>query len=96
MTDLNGRTDVECLYAVGETASLACMVPTVWPAITECLVFGRACAEDIAHLSPVIDEPPNLRAWDESKVTDSDEDVVISHNWNELRHFMGLCGHRAN
>lgn len=90
MTDLNGRTDVECLYAVGETAftGLHGANRMASNSLLECLVFGRACAEDIAQLSPVIEEPPQLRAWDESQVTDSDEDVVISHNWNELRHFM--------
>jgi L-aspartate oxidase len=56
--------------------------------LLECLVFGRAAADDIATL---LDEPaplPEPRPWDESRVTDSDEEVVVAHNWEELRHFM--------
>jgi L-aspartate oxidase len=33
-------------------------------------------------------ETPSLPAWDESRVTNADEEVVIAHNWDELRRFM--------
>lgn len=90
MTNLQARTDIQCLYAVGETAftGLHGANRMASNSLLECLVFGRACAEDIARLSPEIPAAPTIPAWDESQVTDSDEDVVISHNWSELRHFM--------
>jgi L-aspartate oxidase len=56
--------------------------------LLECLVFGFAAAEDIARQGMTTEIPKSLPDWDESRVTDSDEEVVVSHNWNELRHFM--------
>ncbi|KZY38341.1 hypothetical protein A3729_26460 [Oleiphilus sp. HI0043] len=56
--------------------------------LTECIVYGQAAANDINRKSADIPEPPDAPLWDESQVTDSDEDVVISHNWDELRRFM--------
>ena len=56
--------------------------------LLECLVFGQNAAQKIISQ---LDRPfdiPNLPHWDESKVTDSDESVVIAHNWDELRRFM--------
>jgi len=54
----------------------------------ECLVFGQAAGADIVAKLNDVAAPPALPAWDESRVTDSDEEVVVSHNWDELRHFM--------
>ena len=51
-------------------------------------MFGRAAAHDILGASREPTRPPSLPAWDESRVTDADEEVVISHNWDELRRFM--------
>jgi L-aspartate oxidase len=56
--------------------------------LLECLVYGRAAAADITRRESDIPAPPQAPGWDESQVRDSDEDVVISHNWDELRHFM--------
>ncbi len=56
--------------------------------LLECLVYGRAAARDINEQSPHVPEPPEVPEWDESRVRDSDEDVVIAHNWDELRRFM--------
>ncbi|MGD8514749.1 MAG: L-aspartate oxidase, partial [Granulosicoccaceae bacterium] len=53
-----------------------------------CLVFAKAAAEDITPQLDKLPVPPPLPAWDESRVTDSDEEVVVSHNWHELRQFM--------
>lgn len=88
VTDLAARTDVENLYAVGETAhtGLHGANRLASNSLLECLVFGRACAAEILSRSPPA--PVSLPAWDESRVTDADEEIVISHNWDELRRFM--------
>lgn len=88
VTDLAGRTDLPGLYAVGETActGLHGANRLASNSLLECVVVGRACAEQIAA-SPS-EAVPSLPAWDESRVTDADEEVVIAHNWDELRRFM--------
>ncbi|HVK54380.1 MAG TPA: L-aspartate oxidase [Burkholderiales bacterium] len=88
MTDTHGRTDVEGLYAVGETAftGLHGANRLASNSLLECLVFARAAAEDI--LSQCKDTTPSLPQWDASRVTDPDEEIIISHNWDELRRFM--------
>jgi L-aspartate oxidase len=88
VTDLAGRTDLEGLYAVGETActGLHGANRLASNSLLECLVIGRACARFIAEQGPVA--VPTLPQWDESRVTNADEEVVISHNWDELRRFM--------
>lgn len=90
MTDLRARTDVEGLYAVGEVAftGLHGANRMASNSLLECLVFAAAAAEDIRPRLDRAPEPPILPAWDESRVTDSDEEVVVSHNWAELRQFM--------
>jgi L-aspartate oxidase len=88
VTDLAGRTDLPGLYAVGEMActGLHGANRLASNSLLECLVIGRACAKEIETQAkkPV----PSLPAWDESRVTDADEEVVIAHNWDELRRFM--------
>lgn len=88
LTDKAARTDVDSLYAVGEAActGLHGANRLASNSLLECLVFGRAAAEDILKrgLRPI----PALPHWDESRVTDADEEIVISHNWDELRRFM--------
>jgi len=88
VTDLAGRTDIPGLYAVGETActGLHGANRLASNSLLECVVVGRACAEHITASLPV--EHPALPAWDESRVTNADEEVVIAHNWDELRRFM--------
>jgi len=88
VTDLAGRTDIPGLYAVGETAytGLHGANRLASNSLLECLVVGRACAHQIAAAPP--SELPSLPAWDESRVTNADEEVVIAHNWDELRRFM--------
>ncbi|MCB1615398.1 MAG: L-aspartate oxidase [Pseudomonadales bacterium] len=89
-TDLNGCTDLENLYAIGETSftGLHGANRMASNSLLECFVFAEAAAIHIAGKMDSVDLPGKVRAWDESRVTDSDEDVVISHNWDELRRFM--------
>ena len=88
VADLHARTDVENLYAVGETAysGLHGANRLASNSLLECLVFADAAVSDILGKSH--QTLPPLPAWDESRVTDADEQIVISHNWAELRHFM--------
>ncbi len=90
MTDTNARTDVPGLYAIGEVAytGLHGANRMASNSLLECLVFGETASCDIAKSLKEIPAPPEIPNWDESRVTDSDEDVVISHNWDELRRFM--------
>ena len=90
VTDRSGRTDLEGLYAVGETAhtGLHGANRLASNSILECLAFAASASEDIANQLPETDPPPRLPEWDESWVTDSDEEVVVSHNWDELRRAM--------
>jgi L-aspartate oxidase len=88
VTDLAARTDVPGLYSVGESAftGLHGANRLASNSLLECLVFGEAAARDI--LAKPRQPTPVLPDWDESRVTDADEEVVISHNWAELRRAM--------
>jgi L-aspartate oxidase len=88
ITDLHARTDVENLYAVGETAytGLHGANRLASNSLLECLVFADVAVQDI--LGKLAEKSFPLPDWDESRVTDADERIVISHNWAELRHFM--------
>ncbi|APR05232.1 L-aspartate oxidase [Thauera chlorobenzoica] len=88
VTDLSARTDVPGLYAVGESAftGLHGANRLASNSLLECLVFGEAAARDILAKPHAL--PPALPDWDESRVTDADEEVVIAHNWAELRRAM--------
>ena len=90
MTDLHGRTDLACLYAIGETAytGLHGANRLASNSLLECLVMAQAASESIRQQLPEFPDPPGAAAWDESRVTDSDEEVIINHNWDELRRFM--------
>ena len=90
LTDHAGRTDVEGLYAVGEVActGLHGANRLASNSLLECLVFGAAAAKDIAVRLPEVPEPSEVAPWDESWVTNSDEEVVVAHNWDEIRRFM--------
>ena len=90
LTDLQGRTDLEGLYAVGEVSCTGMHGANRMASnsLLECLVFGSTAAEHIGSSLGDIPNPPDLPAWDESRVRDSDEEVVVSHNWDELRRCM--------
>ncbi|HEX6363825.1 MAG TPA: L-aspartate oxidase [Albitalea sp.] len=88
VTDLQGRTDLPGLYAVGETTytGLHGANRLASNSLLECVVLGRTCAGDILERGGAV--PPALPAWDESQVENADEQVVIAHNWDELRLLM--------
>jgi L-aspartate oxidase len=90
VTDRRGRTDLPGLYAVGEVAftGLHGANRMASNSLLECLVFGAAAAADIARALPHAPEATELPAWDESRLTESDEEVMVAHNWEELRRFM--------
>ncbi|MDE2411361.1 MAG: L-aspartate oxidase, partial [Sphingomonadales bacterium] len=88
--DLAGRTDLPGLYAAGECteSGLHGANRLASNSLLECFVFGEAAASDILARWDSFDLPPPVRAWDESRVTNSDEEVVIKQNWTEIRRFM--------
>ncbi|GIZ11137.1 L-aspartate oxidase [Pseudomonas sp. NCCP-436] len=90
VVDHQGRTDVPGLYAIGETTftGLHGANRLASNSLLECFVYARSAAQDICNQLERVDMPPYLPAWDASQVTDSDEDVIIAHNWDELRRFM--------
>jgi L-aspartate oxidase len=56
--------------------------------LLECFVFGEAAAQHIREHWDALPSPPPIRPWDESRVTNSDEEVIVQHNWKEIRRFM--------
>ena len=90
MVDRDGRTDLPGLYAAGECtqSGLHGANRLASNSLLECFVFGEAAARDIAERWDTLPAVPAIRAWDESRVTDSDEEVVIKQNWTEIRRFM--------
>ena len=90
LTDSYARTDIDNLYAVGEVASTGLHGANRMASnsLLECLVFADRASEDILKKLDAIAPVPEIPDWDESQVIDSEEEVVVSHNWHELRRFM--------
>ncbi|MGH6631978.1 MAG: FAD-binding protein, partial [Sphingopyxis sp.] len=90
LIDLDGRTDLPGLYAAGECteSGLHGANRLASNSLLECFVFGEAAAKHIIQCWDQLDTPPAIRPWDASRVTDSDEEVVIKQNWTEIRRFM--------
>ncbi|MCY4330869.1 MAG: L-aspartate oxidase [Endozoicomonadaceae bacterium] len=90
MVDNHGRTDIQGLYAIGETSFTGFHGANrlASNSLLECLVFSHYAAAHMNQTLNQIKELVDIPAWDSSMVSDSDEDVVISHNWMELRRFM--------
>jgi len=90
VTDRYGRTDVPGLYAIGEVACTGMHGANRMASnsLLECCVMAMSCAGDIRRVLSEAPKVPPLPQWDESQVTDSDEEVVVAHNWEEVRRFM--------
>ena len=91
MIDMQARTDLPGLYAAGECTftGLHGANRLASNSLLECVVYASAAADDIlAQLQQAPPASTDLPPWDESRVSDADELVVVSHNWEELRHFM--------
>jgi L-aspartate oxidase len=90
VTDTYAKTDIDNLYAIGEVAytGLHGANRMASNSLLECIVYGHSAANHIRTklTENTLDE--KIKAWDESKVSDSDEEVIIQHNWHELRLFM--------
>ncbi|MCW5654592.1 L-aspartate oxidase [Hydrogenophaga sp.] len=88
VTDLTGSTGIAGLYAVGETTctGLHGANRLASNSLVECMVFAQGAVGAILNAGSV--PMPAMPLWDDSQVTDADEQVVISHNWDELRRFM--------
>jgi len=90
LVDQAGHSDIPGLYAIGETSftGLHGANRMASNSLLECFVYARSAAADICQQLDLVAPPPTLPGWDASQVTDSDEDVIIAHNWDELRRFM--------
>lgn len=90
MVDSDGHTDIHRLYAIGETSftGLHGANRLASNSLLECIVYGKSCAEDIQLNLDTVLPKIDIPNWDDSRVTDSDERVVINHNWDEVRRFM--------
>ncbi len=90
MVNLASQTDVQNLYAIGETSftGLHGANRMASNSLLECFVFAMAAARDIQEKIASLPEPPVCKPWDASQVRNPDEDVIILHNWEELRRFM--------
>ncbi|HAI97746.1 MAG TPA: L-aspartate oxidase, partial [Methylococcaceae bacterium] len=90
MTNQNGETDIAGLYAIGETAftGLHGANRMASNSILECLVFAKQASLHITKFLQHANKSPDIKPWDDSKVISSDEAIVVSHNWAELRQFM--------
>jgi L-aspartate oxidase len=88
VVDAHARTDLPGLYAAGEAActGLHGANRLASNSLLECVVYSESAVTDILAQAPIA--LPKVPGWDESRVTDADEAVVISHNWDELRRFM--------
>lgn len=90
VTDLDAKTDLTNLYAVGEVAytGLHGANRMASNSLLECVVFAHSGAQHILSRNQGCHSDEVIAPWDESQVTNSDEEVVIQHNWHELRLFM--------
>ncbi|EKE01704.1 MAG: hypothetical protein ACD_21C00072G0027 [uncultured bacterium] len=90
VVDKRGRTSLPGLYAIGETSctGLHGANRIASNSLLECIVYGKAASDDIKQTIATIEPPEPAQPWDESQVTDSDEEIVVTHNWGEVRRLM--------
>ncbi|NRA42519.1 MAG: L-aspartate oxidase [Pseudomonadales bacterium] len=86
----HGGTDINGLLAIGETTftGLHGANRMASNSLLECLVYARSSADYILSQIDTIELPESMAHWDGSRVTDSHEDITISHSWHELRRVM--------
>ena len=90
-TDTMGRTDIKQLYAIGETActGLHGANRLASNSLIEALVYAHSSADQaIKDLKSIDAQPVQPPDWDETGTTDSDEGIMVSHNWDEIRRLM--------
>jgi len=90
-TDIAGRTDIRQLYAIGETActGLHGANRLASNSLIEALVYAHSAADQAIQDLKRLDLPPvQPPVWDEVGTTDSDEGIMVSHNWDEIRRLM--------
>jgi L-aspartate oxidase len=91
-TDIFGKTDIRRLFAIGETActGLHGANRLASNSLLEALVYAHnaSTAAIEALKTPELRSTPELPTWDESGTTDSDEVIMVSHNWDEIRRLM--------
>ncbi len=91
-TDLNGKTDVQRLYAVGETACTGFHGANrlASNSLLEALVYSHRAFESSINEFSAIENALSvpLDQWDETNTSNSDEAIVVSHNWDEIRRLM--------
>ena len=92
ITDMVGRTDIQCLYVIGETActGLHGANRLASNSLLEALVYSHRAAEEAVKDIQTKDFKTfgDIPAWDEVGTTDSDEAIVVTHNWEEIRRCM--------
>jgi len=92
LVDADGKSDVKRLYAVGETActGLHGANRLASNSLLEALVYAHRAAEQAVKDLESIDAEifGDLPPWDPMGASDSDEAIVVSHNWDEIRRFM--------
>jgi L-aspartate oxidase len=90
VVDQQGCTDLPGLYAIGETActGLHGANRIASNSLLECVVYGKSASKDITKKLQYVPLPPSCPSWDEGQVTDSNEAVIVTHNWEEIRRLM--------
>jgi len=90
ITDIHAQTDIQQLYAIGETAftGLHGANRMASNSLLECIVFAQTAADNILSKMDKTNPIEEVQNWDESRVTGSEEAVLVSHNWDELRRVM--------
>ncbi len=90
VTDEHGQTDIQQLYAIGEVActGLHGANRMASNSLLECLAYGRFAGQHINQQTHTNEYSVDIPAWDASRVSDSDEEIVVAHNWDEIRRFM--------
>lgn len=86
--DLNSQTNIKGLYAIGEVSSTGLHGANRMASnsLLECVVFAKKAAEHIYTYFHEHNE--SIKEWDISKVTQTQEGVIIKHNWDEIRRLM--------